>query len=433
MKFIFAILFFLTAACTEGQMYFARVPSSTGGGGGGEPTIPGQRTLIFDDFTGSTLNSRWKVRRPDKQTVTVSGGSVRLQVNTDTIPRMVGFDYSNINAQCMLYDTSYGLNCYRNYTEEIKFKLGKQNDTTLGALLGVYSPFSLQLNFTNFALAQFSTNDSLKYLAGMDTMFSVPPAYKEALSTFSFNTTDWFILRHTVLEGEVLVTIKNTATGDSINKYYTRDFVHGSYPSRPNYFYYAFGAIGRTDMYVDYILVTTPEELNPTWLVVGDSRPTGFNAESADSAYANMLKRNTADSVQLWAGGGMGIDEIWSTWTRMKELNASKFILDFGTNNTFDSHFQTEFTRLTDSLTALGKTYYILYQPNKGDPVGGTSMNKWYKDNYPSHVIDNWTSPGYATQSTGNGYMYDGVHQTLLGMQTTYQIVKAALSAFFPL
>jgi hypothetical protein len=137
----------------------------------------------------------------------------------------------------MLYDTSYGLTCVRNYTEEIKFKLNKQNDTTLGALLGVYSPFPLQLNFTNFALAQFSTNDSLKYLAGMDTMFSVPPAYKEAITTFSFNTTDWFIFRHTVLEGEILLTLKNVSTGDSINKYYTRDFTHGSYPSRPNYFY----------------------------------------------------------------------------------------------------------------------------------------------------------------------------------------------------
>jgi hypothetical protein len=411
-------------------MYFARIPSSGGGGG---VTITGQRTLIYDEFTGSTLNSRWKVRRPDKQTVTVSGGSVRLQTNTDTIPRVVGFDYSNINAQCMLYDTSYGLTCVRNYTEEIKFKLNKQNDTTLGALLGVYSPFPLQLNFTNFALAQFSTNDSLKYLAGMDTMFSVPPAYKEAITTFSFNTTDWFIFRHTVLEGEILLTLKNVSTGDSINKYYTRDFTHGSYPSRPNYFYFAFGGIGRTDMNVDYILVTTPEELNPTWLVVGDSRPTGFNATSADSAYANMLKRNTTDSIQLWAGGGMGVDEILSTFRNMRNVGASKFILDFGTNNTFNSDFQTKYTRITDSVTAWGGTFYVMYQPNGGDPVAGSGMNKWLKDNFSSHIIDNWTSPGYATKTIGNGMMYDGVHETLLGMQTTYAIVKAALISFFPL
>jgi len=433
MRFLIAILILLTS-CTrsDGQLYFGRIAGS-GSGGSEPPTIPGQRTLIFDDFDGDALDSRWKVRRPDKQTITVSGGSVRLQVNTDTIPSMVGFDYSNINAQCMLYDTSYGLNSYRNYTEEMKFKLGKQNDTTLGAILGVYSPFPLQLNFTNFAHIQFSTNDSLKYLAGMDTMFSVPPAYREAFSTFTFNTTDWYIFRHTNLENTILVTIKNLTTGDSLNKYYQRDFTHGSYPSRPNYFYYAFGAMGRTDMYVDYILVTTPEELNPMWMVVSDSRGTGFNATSADSAYANMLKRNTTDSVQLWAGGGMGIDEIWDTWENMRAVGASKYILDFGTNNVFDAGFQSEFTRFTDTLTALGKTFYILYQPNKGDPVAGTSMNKWFKDNYPTHVIDNWTSPGYATKSIGNGMMYDGVHETLLGMQTTYQIVKAALIAFFPL
>lgn len=414
-------------------MYFGRVASTTSGGGGGGGTIAGQRTLIYDDFTGGTLNSRWKVRRPDKQTLTVSGGSLRIETNTDTIPRMVGFDYSNITAQCMIYDTSYGLTCVRNYTEEIKFRPRKINDTTLGLILGVYSPFPLQLNFTNWAHVQFSTNDSLKYLAGMDTMFSVPPAYKEALSSFTLNTTDWFVFRHTVLEGEILVTIKNTTTNDSINKYYTRDFVHGSYPSRPNYFYFGFGGMGRTAMDVDYILVTTPEELNPMWLAVGDSRPTGFNAGSADSAWANMLKRNTTDSVQLWAGGGMGIDEIWSTWKRMKEVNASKYILDFGTNNTFDSHFQTEFTRFTDSLTSLGKPYWITYQPNKGDPVSGTSMNKWYKDNYPSNVIDTWSGTGYSTQTVGNGYMYDGVHQTLLGVQDFYTKVKTTLIAFFPL
>lgn len=400
---------------------------------GSPPTIPGVRTLIYDEFTESTLNSRWFVRRPDKQTLTVSGGSLRVQVNTDTIPSMVGFDYSNITAQCMIYDTSYGLTSIRNYTEEIKFKLNKQNDTTLGAILGAYSPFPLTLYFTNFAHAQFSTNDSLKYLAGKDTMFSVPPSFREAFTAFSYNTTDWFILRHTVLEGDILVTIKNTTTGDSLNKYYARDFVHGSYPSRPNYFYFAFGGMGRTDMSVDYILVTTPEELNPTWLVVGDSRPTGFNAGSADSAYANMLKRNTTDSVQLWAGGGMSIVSVLQTLPRMKEVNASKYILDFGTNDVFDSNFTTKFTQFTDSLTSWGKTYYIMYQPNKGDPVSGTSMNKWYKDNYPTHVIDNWTSPGYATKTIGNGMMYDGVHETLLGMQTTYQIVKAALIAFFPL
>jgi hypothetical protein len=146
-----------------------------------------------------------------------------------------------------------------------------------------------------------------------------------------------------------------------------------------------------------------------------------------------MLKRNTTDSIQLWAGGGMGVDEILSTFRNMRNVGASKFILDFGTNNTFNSDFQTKYTRITDSVTAWGGTFYVMYQPNGGDPVAGSGMNKWLKDNFSSHIIDNWTSPGYATKTIGNGMMYDGVHETLLGMQTTYAIVKAALISFFPL
>lgn len=60
------------------------------GGANNDAPIAGTRTLIYDDFSGGSLNSRWNVRRPDKQTITVSGGLARVQVNTDTIAQRGG-------------------------------------------------------------------------------------------------------------------------------------------------------------------------------------------------------------------------------------------------------------------------------------------------------------------------------------------------------
>lgn len=429
MRLLFFIL--LLSVQSFGQSFiFPAVMSSPGEA----PPAPvtGERVLIYDDFSGTSLNSRWNVRRPDRQTITVSGGVARVQTFTDTLPQRVGYSYSNLTTQTMIYDTSYGLTSIRNYTIETSFRINEIDDTTLGAYVGCYTPFSVDYPFSNFTHVQYSSPDTLRLLAGKDTAFTFPPAGHQQI-TFTFNTTDQYYIRHRVFEDYTVQTIKNLTTGDSILRYQQYNFTNGAWPYRPNYFWFVFGAMGRSDVSFDYYKVTTTEELNPGWMVVGDSRPTGYNATSADSAYANMLKRNTTDSIQIWAGGGMGINEILLTLPRLKEINASRYILDFGTNDVFNSDYQTKFTSLTDSLTAWGKPYWILYQPNKGDPVSGSSMNKWYNDNFSSHIIDNWTSPGYATQTTGNGYMYDGVHQTLLGMQTTYQIVKAALSAYFPL
>lgn len=430
-KYIISLLLLVSSICS-GQTYvfpavYINAPAP--------PPSTGVRTLIYDDFTGSSLNSRWRVRRPDKQTITVSGGSARIQTNTDTIPSMVGFDYSNIDAQCMIYDTSYGLTCVRNYTEEMVFKLNKQNDTTLGAFLGVYSPFPLQLNFTNWALAQFSTNDSLKYLAGMDTMFSVPPAYREALSTFSFNTTDWFTLRHTCIEGDILVTLKNNSTGDSLNKYYTRDFVHGSYPSRPNYFWFGFGGMGRTDMNVDYILVTTTQILAPRHIFVGNSITTGYNATSADSAYANILKRSTTDSIEIYAGGGMGVDEVLQASRHLLELNqnATRYVfLNLGTNNTYNAPNAVKYSRIVDTLTNAGFTVFPCLIVNGGDPTSGGGWNQFIKTTYASSYIDLWTA-GWNTMTIGNGEMYDGVHPTLTGHQKLAALIKTLKPLLFPL
>lgn len=430
MRILIALLILLSS-CTrsDGQIYFGRIASSSSGGGG---TIPGERTLIYDDFSGSTLNSRWCVRRPDKQTIIVSGGFATVETRTDTIPQRLGYSYSNITTQCMIYDTSYGLTSLRNYTIEKGFKIEKINDSTNGNYIGAYTPFSVDYPFSNFTHIQYSGPDTFRLLAGKDTSFTYPPSGHQQI-TFDFNTTDYYILRHRVFENYTVQTIKNTTTGDSIVRYQEYNFTHGAWPYRPNYFWFTWGAMGRSKISVDYIKVTTIEELNPGWLIVGDSRPTGYNATTADSAWGNMLKRNTTDSVQIFAGGGMGINEVLLTLPRLKEINADRYILDFGTNDVFNSDFQTKFTRLTDSITSWGKSYWITYQPNKGDPVSGTSMNKWYKDNYPSAVIDTWSGTGYSTQTVGNGYMYNGVHQTLLGVQDFYMKVRTHLIIYFPL
>ena len=365
-------------------------------------------------------------------TVTVSGGLARVQVDTDTIPQMPGYSYSNITTQAMIYDTSFGLNCRRNYTLEEGFYINKLNDTTLGAFTGPYCPFPIDYPFSGFGHYQFSGPDTIRVLGGKDTMFTYPPAGHSQTSAVPVNTTDYYVLRFTVFENEAKVTFINRTTGDSVSKVVNFQMTSGGWLARPSYFYYAFGLMGRSDVSYDYIHVYTPEELNPTWLVMGDSKSVGYNATTADSAWANMIKRNTTDSVQIYAGGGMGVDEVLSVLKDVWRVNPAKVIIDLGTNNTFNSTNYNKYIQIVDSLTAHGITSYKLMQPNGGNPVGGGNWNQWIKDTYGSSYIDDWTT-GYNTWSTGNGKMYDTVHNTLSGTQARYAIIKAALSAFFPL
>lgn len=424
------IFILLLSVQSFGQTYV--FPAIAGTDNHTDPPVTGVRTLIYDDFTGSSLDSKWNVRRPNKQTITVSGGEARVQVSTDTIPQMVGYSFSNLTTQCMIYDTAYKLTCIRNYTVEVKFKINKLNDTTLGVFAGCYSPFVVDYPFSNFTHVQFSSPDSLRMLAGKDTMFNYPPTGHQQI-TFTFNTTDNYILRHRVHEQYTEQVIKNVTTGDSLVRYQGYNFTNGAWPGSPNYFYFAFGAIGRTDVSFDYIHVTTPEELNPKWVALGDSKTVGYFATSRDSTWANMLKRNTNDSIQVWAGGGMGVDEVLLTLERLYDLTPDYVILDLGTNNSYDAGNRTKYQRIHDSLIAHGVTkVYKLMQPNGGNPVGGGGWNQWIKDTYPSDYIDDWTT-GWNTWSTGNGKMYDGVHTSLTGMQERYAIIKAALISFFPL
>lgn len=400
---------------------------------GPPPTIPGVRTLIYDEFTGSTLNSRWFVRRPDRQTLSVSGGFLNVSTFTDTVPQRPGYNFSNLTAQTMIYDTSYNVTSLRNYTDEVGFQITSLGDTSIGNFLGVYSPFPVTWSFTNFSHIQFSSPDTLRLLADKDTSFSVPPAFDDDITgQIDFNTSDYYVLRHSVFEGYTITTIVNRTQGDSIIRYFPFDFVHGSYPARPNYFYFAFGSMGRTRVKYDYFLATTIEELNPVWLVVGDSKSAGYNANLADSAFGNMLKRNTNDSVQIFAGGGLGVDEVLLLLPKIKEINPDYIIFDVGTNNTFNSTYYGRYARIIDSFSTWGITSYKLLQPNGLNPVGGGSWNQWIKDTYGSTYIDDWTT-GWNTWTIGNGRMYDGVHNTLLGTQDRYAIIKAALIAFFPL
>lgn len=433
MRFLFFILILFTS-CTrsDGQLYFGRIASSGGGGGSEPPTIPGQRTLIYDPFDGTSLNSRWNVRRPDKQTITVSGGKARVQVRTDTMPQITGFSYSNITTQTMIYDTSYGLTSLRNYTIETGFWIENLNDTTNGTYNGVYSPFPVSYPFSNFGHYQFSNPDTIRILGGKDTAFTFPPAGHTATSAVPVNTTDYYVLRNKIHENTDSVTFINRTTMDSVTKVVTFQFTSGGWLARPNYFWFAFGAMGTTDVSYDYFHAYTDEELNPTWLIVGDSKSAGYNATTADSAYGNMLKRNTTDSVQIYAGGGMGVDEVLLVLEDIWRINPQYIIFDIGTNNTFNSTYYNRYAQIIDSFDAHGITSYKLMQPNGGNPVGGGSWNQFIKDNYPTTYIDDWT-PGWSIWTIGNGRMYDGVHNTLLGTQDRYSIIKSGLIAFFPL
>jgi len=341
------------------------------------PTIPGVRTLIYDDFSGSSLNSRWNVRRPDKQTITVSSGLARVQVNTDTIAQRPGYSYSNITTQTMIYDTSYNLSCIRNYVIEMGFYINKLNDTTLGAYTGVYSPFSNDYPFSNFAHFQFSSPDTIRLLAGKDTCFTFPPAGQTETAVVGVNLTDYYVIRHKINENIDSMWFINRTTGDSISKVVSFQFTSGGWMARPNYFWFAFGAMGRSDVSFDYYHVYTNEELNPKYLFVGNSITAGYNATTADSAYANILKRSTSDSIQIWAGGGMGVDEVVLTMERLAEVNPQYVFLNIGTNNAYNGTTSAKYQSIVDSFTNRGFITFPCLIVNGGDPTSGGGWNQW--------------------------------------------------------
>jgi len=422
---IFILLFSLQAS---GQFVFPAIYGTTS-----NPPAPvtGVRTLIYDPFDGTSLDSRWNVRRPDKQTITVSGGSVRVSVNTDTIPPRPGYSYSNITTQTMIYDTSYQLTCIRNYVIETGFRINKLNDTTLGAYTGVYCPFTAY-PFSNFGHFQFSGPDTIRILGGVDTAFTFPPAGQSETATVPVNTSDYYVIRHKINENTDSLWFVNRTSGDSVLKVVTFQFTSGGWLTRPSYFWFSFGAMGRSDVSFDYYLVTTTEELNPKYLFVGNSITTGYNATTADSAYANILKRSTNDSVQIWAGGGMGVDEVPLTLERLVEVNPQYIFLNLGTNNTYNGGNSAKYQSLVDSFLNRGYTVYPCLIVNGGDPVSGAGWNKWIKDTYPSTYIDLWTA-GWNTMTIGNGEMYDGVHPTLLGHQKLAALIKTLKPSLFPL
>lgn len=394
------------------------------------PPTTGVRTLIYDDFSGSSLNSRWNVRRSDKQTITVSGGSARVSVNTDTIAQRPGYAFSNITTQTMIYDTSYQLTCIRNYVIETGFRINKLNDTTLGAYTGAYSPFTAY-PFSNFGHFQFSGPDTIRILGGVDTAFTFPPSGQSETSTVPVNTTDYYVIRHKIDENTDSLWFVNRTTLDSVLKVVTFQFTSGGWLTRPSYFWFAFGAMGRSDVSFDYYLVTTTEELNPAYLFVGNSITTGYNATTADSAYANILKRATTDSVQIYAGGGMGVDEILLAMHNLVAINPQYVFLNIGTNNTYNSPNSVKYQTIVDSFTNRGFTVFPCLIVNGGDPTSGGGWNQWIKTTYASSYIDLWTA-GWNTMTIGNGEMYDGVHPTLSGHQKLAALIQTLKPLLFP-
>lgn len=399
------------------------------GGANNDAPIAGTRTLIYDDFSGGSLNSRWNVRRPDKQTITVSGGLARVQVNTDTIAQRGGFLYSNITTQTMIYDTSYKLSCIRNYAIEMGFYINKLNDTTLGVFTVVYSPFTI-LAFSNIGHFQFSNPDTIRILMSSDTSFTFPPAGQNETSSVPVNTSDYYVMRHKINENTDSLWFINRTTGDSVVKVVTFDPF--GWIMRPNYFWFGFGAMGRSDVSFDYYHVTTTEELNPKYLFVGNSITTGYKSTTLDSSYANILKRSTSDSIQIWAGGGMGVGDVLATMHNLVAINPQYVFLNIGTNDTYNGGNSVKYQQVVDSFTANGFTTFPCLIVNGGDPISGGGWNQWIKSNFPSSYIDLWTA-GWNTMTIGNGEMADGVHPSLTGHQKLAALIKTLKPSLFPL
>ncbi len=434
MRLLIFILLFSLQASGQSFIFPAVLNTST-------PPVPptaGVRTLIYEPFNGSSLSSDWYVRRPDKQTISVSGGYARIIGNTDTMPQIPGYLYSNTTSQTRIYDTAYKLSMTRNYTVEVGFYINKLNDTTIGVYCGPYSPYLFaDRGFSNYAHINFSNPDTLRYLGNSDTSFTFPPSGDKTTGLPAFNLTDYYVLRIIVNENNRYSTIVNRTTGDSATLSGTFEFTHGTWPARPNYFYFAFGVMGRTDVSFDYFHVYTSEEINPQQIHIGNSITTGYNAGSADSAWANMLKRYTTDSIQIMAGGGLGVNEIMSAvgdiFRTAPQTSAPKYaFLNIGTNDTYNPTNTAVYERLVDTLELNGFTVFPELTVNGGNPDSGGGWNQFIKTTYPTSYIDLWTT-GWNTMTIGNGEMYDTFHPTVTGVRKIMGIIKSAKPLLFPL
>lgn len=427
MRFLITILILLTS-CTrsDGQLYFGRIAAGTGGGG--EPTIPGQRTLLFDDFDGTSINNDWFVRRPDKQSLAISNGLLRIIGNADTVPGSGESFYNSRSTQLFITDTGYGYSSIRNYKVEIKFKINKINDTTVGVYCGVNSPDFLDSRASSWLHLDYSSAvDTITFLGNDDTAYSYQPQPRHAFS-FDFNTSDWYKMIFEVNETDRIATVINMSNQDTLE--FSNPYTIGVWPLRPNYFHFGFGVMGRTDVSFDYIKVTSTELLNPDIMFIGNSITTGFSCVKIDSCYPYILRQFTNKSIRVWAGGGMGVESMQRTFNRLIEMNPEYIFIMLGTNDQFSEYNRNLYIYFVSALESLGIITYKLHVPNGGDPSSGSGWNKWISETYPSTVIDTWTT-GWNTMSIGNGDMNDTLHPTEQGMRKIALIIKEAMPLLF--
>lgn len=431
-KLLFLFLLFSTTA--GAQKYLGRIVTETtpppSGGGDTPQTI--ERTLIFDDFDGSSLSNRWAVRRPDKQTISVSDGFLKVEGRADTVPAVTGYSFYRAKSfQLRIYDTSYGQSMMRSFTVETGGVVKKLSDTTLGIYNGAASVWNNY--YTDAYMCYDFRNDTLIALGIDDTIYHHPPfGFLQNALTQPVDSGDYLITRIRFTRDTSFAFVKNVTKNDSGSTYlpYRYDII--TYPLSPLTFHYTFGVMGRTSFWFDYIHVTTPEIQNPGILYIGDSKPTGYLGGDADSNTAYMLRPYADTTIGLWAGPGA---TVTSTFDCLKEYRNNSptvaVILDLGTNS--GGSF-SDYVRLVDSLSIIagGIPVYKLLTPNGGDPLTAGTWNYQIKNQFPTTYIDTWSGTGYETMSTGNGMMADPVHPTTPGQRNIALKIKAALPVLFP-
>ena len=397
-------------------------------------TPAGARTLIYEPFDGTSLDSRWSLRRPEKMTYSVDGGYFKVTGNADTVPPVVGYSFYRAKSfQLRLSDTAYGQSMMREFTVEFGGIVKKVNDTTFGAFAGAQSVWNNYYT-DNYVCYDYAdpAHDTLISIGIDDTIYHHPPQGFTANPLSNPVEVNDYIIQRLSFRGDTSwAFIKNVTKGDSatVALKYRYDII--VYPLRPLTFYYAFGVMGRTEMWFDYLHVTTTELQHPAIMLIGDSKPSGYLGGDADSNFCYMLRPYTTSSVQLWAGPGA---TVTSTFDCLKEFRnntpTQAIILDLGTNSggTF-----ADYIRLNDSLTAIASVpIYQILTPNGGNPATPGTWNYQIANQYPTTYIDTWTT-GWNTMTIGNGEMVDTVHPSATGQRKIALIIKAALPALFPL
>lgn len=415
-------------------MYFGRVVSSgtsggSGGGGGYPPS--GSRVLIFDDFNGSGLDTNWSVRRPDAQSITVTGGLASFVSNGVIVPGQVGYSVTREKSYMLkkLY-TGYGLSMIRNYTITMRYRVDVVNDSSGIVGLGAVSPWNNYLPDGWGVMDYRVAADTLEVVNVDDTVHHPRPFGWEVNKVGTVSAGDWIKQYFTVHEDSAIVSFKNETTGDSgVVKIRFPFSAAGQYHMRPTYFNFGFEVMYKTRITADYFMVTTTEATNPYICFIGDSKTVGYSTGSALNNWGYQLRTSTDSLIQVWAGAGIIAEEALLCFKELKNMPPKHVFLDLGTNGGVFSNY----VKLVDSLNSIGSTVYQLLQPNGGNPATPGTWNYQIATTYASTYIDTWTT-GYNTMSTGNGEMADPVHPSVTGVTNKIvPIIKTAKPLLFPL